>query len=69
MENKKNPTRENNSEEEYPNLGLDADHSSDGETIADKLNDDNERVSGNPDGEDDDTDNNSATINSPLDEK
>jgi hypothetical protein len=39
-----------------PDLGLDADHSSSGEEGAVNYNNDNEMISHNPDGEDDDRD-------------
>lgn len=55
-------------DDEHVNLGLDADHSSDGPTAAARLNDDNDRISGNPDGESDDADNASG-VYSPLEDK
>jgi len=42
--------------EEYENLGLDADHSSENTGYRVNLNNDNDRISHNPDGEDDDSD-------------
>ncbi|TDQ12020.1 hypothetical protein [Pedobacter metabolipauper] len=55
--------------EENINLGLDADQSSEGDPLKVGLNDDNERISGNPDGEDDDSNRNDRIIRSPLDDK
>lgn len=54
-------------EEEKENLGLDADHSSD--TAYHHLNNDNDRISGNPDGETDDNDGSGQLGDSPLMEK
>ena len=56
-------------DDEQVNLGLDADHSSDGTTTAARLNDDNDRISGNPDGESDDTDNDASGVYAPLEDK
>ena len=56
-------------DDEYVNVGLDADHSSDGTTTAARLNDDNDRISGNPDGESDDTDNDAPGVYAPLEDK
>lgn len=53
----------------HVDLGLDADHSSDGPTAAARLNDDNDRISGNPDGESDNADNDASGIYSPLEDK
>lgn len=44
--------RENVSDQ---NLGLDGDHSSDPPSLLTRLNDDNDRISGNPDGESDES--------------
>jgi hypothetical protein len=68
MESKKKSSRLK-FEDEHANLGLDADHSSDGPTTAAKLNDDNDRISGNPDGESDDTDDDASGVYSPLEDK
>lgn len=54
--------------EENDNLGLDADHSSDDNPYA-YLNNDNDRVSHNPDGEDDDRDTLERPGHSPLEDK
>jgi len=54
-------------EDEKENLGLDADHSSD--TLYHYLDNDNDRISGNPDGETDDDSNNIPFGHSPLLEK
>jgi len=54
-------------EEEKENLGLDADHSSD--TPYHYLDNDNDRISGNPDGETDDHNDNGSAGHSPLLEK
>jgi len=54
-------------EVEKENLGLDADHSSD--TAYHSLNNDNDRISGNPDGETDDNDGSGPLGDSPLMEK
>lgn len=51
------------------NLGLDADGSSDDNPIKSNLNNDNDRISGNPDGEDDRNDTNEAPGHSPLTDK
>ncbi|ATP56629.1 hypothetical protein CPT03_09150 [Pedobacter ginsengisoli] len=51
------------------NLGLDADHSSDEPTLLTRLNDDNDRISGNPDGENDVNENYNSLVNSRLDDK
>lgn len=56
-------------DEENVNLGLDADHSSDGPTAAARLNDDNDRISGNPDGESDDIDDGASGVYTPLEDK
>lgn len=62
-ENKKYEDREN------ANPGLDADHSSEGETVTSQFNDDNDRITGYDDGESDDKDENSKAVGSPLDDK
>jgi len=69
MKNNKNLIPKKGNDEKDYNLGLDADHSSDGDTPEARWNDDNDRISGNPEGESDDSDNNTALINSPLDDK
>ncbi|MEJ5961697.1 hypothetical protein [Pedobacter immunditicola] len=56
-----------NKEDEQGNLGLDADHSSD--TPYHYLDNDNDRISGNPDGETDDNNDNGSLGHSPLLEK
>lgn len=53
--------------EDSANPGLDADHSSD--TPHQHLNSDNDRISGNPDGEDDQHDDAGSLGHSPLEEK
>ncbi|MNR15547.1 hypothetical protein D3C85_1320850 [compost metagenome] len=55
--------------EEPDNLGLDADQSSEDFSFHNYLNTDNERISGNPDGEDDDHDRGEPFISSPLMDK
>jgi hypothetical protein len=57
----------NNSGDE--NLGLDADGSSDDSSIYSSLNSDNDRISGNPDGEDDQKNSKEPPGNSLLDDK
>lgn len=54
---------------EDDNLGLDADHSSDYDDGRVNLNNDNDRVSHNPDGEDDDRDYTGDVGYSPLMDK
>jgi hypothetical protein len=54
---------------ENDNLGLDADHSSDDSGYNVNLNNDNDRISGNPDGEDDNNDTSEEPGHSPLMEK
>lgn len=56
-------------EAENKNLGLDADHSSDDSKWNANLNNDNDRISQNPDGEDDSTDTLEAPGSSPLMDK
>lgn len=51
------------------NLGLDADQSSSGDGFLNNLNSDNDRISGNPDGEDDRNDTSETPGNSPLQDK
>lgn len=63
--NKKKTTEP--SEEEKVNLGLDADQSSAGGDFISSLNNDNDFISGNPDGENDSKDD--SIRNSPLDDK
>ncbi len=60
-------SRVTENEEANENLGLDADHSSD--TPYHALNNDNDRISGNPDGETDDNDGSGPLGYSPLNEK
>ena len=55
--------------EEPDNLGLDADQSSESFSFYSHLNTDNDRISGNPDGEDDDRDTNERPGYSPLMDK
>jgi len=55
-------------EEDAENLGLDADQSSDNSPFA-NLNNDNDRISHNPDGEDDDHDTKESPGSSPLMDK
>lgn len=63
----------NDSEElksdEQDNLGLDADRSSDNQTLSRRYNIDNDVVSHNPDGEDDRRDSNQERGSSPLMDK
>ena len=54
--------------EEPENLGLDADQSSEAPSLS-KLNSDNDRISGNPDGEQDSSEMKEDGLTSPLDEK
>ena len=54
-------------EDKNKNLGLDADHSSEGSDFIASLNNDNDMISGNPNGENDRKDNSTGT--SPLDDK
>ncbi|HMI01351.1 MAG TPA: hypothetical protein VK541_02655 [Pedobacter sp.] len=56
-------------DDENVNHGLDADHSSDGPTTTARMNDDNDRISGNPDGESDDADDDASGVYSPLEDK
>lgn len=51
------------------NLGLDADGSSTGDAVYCNLNNDNDRISGNPDGEDDSHDTIEPAGHSPIDDK
>lgn len=55
--------------EKNENLGLDADGSSEEISIFTNLNNDNDRISGNPDGEDDQKNTAELPGNSLLDEK
>ncbi|SEA42449.1 hypothetical protein SAMN05443550_103189 [Pedobacter hartonius] len=55
--------------EENDNLGLDADHSSDDSRYNVNLDNDNDRISHNPDGEDDDHDTAEERGHSPLMDK
>ena len=66
-----NPGQEsnkNNRFDEDDNLGLDADHSSNDGKYG-YLNNDNDMISHNPDGEDDDSDSNEERGSSPLMDK
>lgn len=56
-------------DENNENLGLDADGSSEDVSIFSNLNNDNDRISGNPDGEDDQNNTNELPGHSLLDEK
>jgi len=56
-------------EDKNTNLGLDADHSSDDTRYHVNLNNDNDRISHNPDGEDDDRDSTEERGWSPLMDK
>lgn len=56
-------------DEEKENLGLDADQSSEDFTGYRDLNSDNDRISGNPDGEDDHNDSSDSPRYSPLMDK
>ncbi|TCD01682.1 hypothetical protein [Pedobacter psychroterrae] len=67
--NKRNQVIKNEAEESSENLGLDADHSSEGDTLNSRLNDDNNRITGNPGGENDIKDEDNHAICSPLDQK
>lgn len=58
-----------NSEAEKENLGLDADGSSRWSEGEKNWNSDNDRITGNPDGEDDDQDTSAAAGHSPLMDK
>ncbi|SMC95829.1 hypothetical protein [Pedobacter africanus] len=51
------------------NLGLDADGSSADDTLYNNLNNDNDRISGNPDGEDDSHDTTEPAGHSPIADK
>ena len=55
--------------DEQDNLGLDADRSSDNQTLSRRYNIDNDVISYNPDGEDDMNDSNENQGSSPLMEK
>lgn len=55
--------------EENNNLGLDADHSSSDDNQYGNLNNDNDRISHNPNGEDDDSDTSEEPGHSPLMDK
>jgi len=56
-------------EEPGENLGLDADHSSGGPSINKTLDDDGDRITGNPNGEIDEKDTDDYSSNTPIDEK
>ncbi|MEJ2880801.1 hypothetical protein [Pedobacter sp. GR22-6] len=60
-------TRKIENQEQDQNLGLDADHSSEAGDFKATLNNDNDMISGNPDGENDSKDD--EVRNSPLDDK
>ena len=66
---KRNQERKSKLEESSENLGLDADHSSEGDTLNNKLNDDNDRITGNPNGESDNESEDDHSIDTPLDQK
>ncbi len=55
--------------DEQDNLGLDADRSSDNQTLSRRYNIDNDVISNNPDGEDDMKDSNETRGSSPLMDK
>ena len=55
--------------DQQDNLGLDADRSSDNQTLSRRYNIDNDVISGNPDGEDDMRDSNETRGSSPLMDK
>ncbi len=67
--NKHHAAADNEISESTENLGLDADHSSDGPSMSSRLNDDNDRITGNQHGENDERAEDDYTINTPLDEK
>lgn len=67
--NKPDLARKNEVEKPLENLGLDADHSSEGDTLNNRLNDDNDRITGNPNGESDIEDEDDHAIDTPIDEK
>ena len=69
MKNKEKHDADNAKASTNINLGLDADHSSDGATLHNKLNDDNDRITGNPNGENDEREEGDLAITSPIDEK
>lgn len=56
-------------EEEEADLTADADGSSAGKTVAARFNDDNDRITGHPDGESDDSDFEPGTTFSTLEDK
>lgn len=51
------------------NLGLDADGSSEGNSLKNRLNDDNDRITGNPAGENDTKEDDDHTVSTSLEEK
>jgi hypothetical protein len=55
--------------DDVDNLGLDADRSSDNQTLSRRYNTDNDVISRNPDGEDDSYDSNEERGSSPLMDK
>ncbi len=67
--NKSNQGIKNEAKESSENLGLDADHSSEGDALNSRLNDDNNRITGNPGGENDIEGEDNHAIYSPLDQK
>ncbi|MES2457695.1 MAG: hypothetical protein V4594_19210 [Bacteroidota bacterium] len=69
MENIKKEIVEGQETDESSNPGLDADHSSDGDTVKSRYNDDNEMVSGVSEGADESHRPVHRKISSPLDEK
>lgn len=58
-----------NPDQEHDNLGLDADHSSEVSRYKVNLNNDNDLISHNPDGEDDDQDLWEGSGSAPLEDK
>jgi hypothetical protein len=56
-------------EEPGENLGLDADHSSDGPSINKTFDDDRDRITGNPSGENDEGELDDSDSYTPIDEK
>lgn len=56
-------------EESGENLGLDADHSSDGPSINKAFDDDRDRITGNPSGENDEGELDDSDSYTPIDEK
>ena len=69
MKNTKGAKKKSAKEDSAVNLGLDADRSSEGASLKNRLNDDNDRITGNPNGENDERAGSDHAITSPLDEK